>query len=208
MIKIIQIFAALLLKILVISDHSGSSFLPSSSVFTLLVAGNNSWFTILPKSYHKIANFWQVKIHKLVCKHDSASSYLAKYEVCPKITQPNFEKSATHLSFVVILQNHLLFAGGFFFPLMTCLIFFGAAFSAKYVTKIEKQEYPWYNNGTWQIVIGEVRRMKCALAAVGFINGDIKYNKATIMDTLRKCAGKADVSLEKPFCKDFTVSIL
>ena len=50
--------------------------------------------------------------------------------------------------------------------------------------------------------------MKCALAAVGFINGDIKYNKATIMDTLRKCAGKADVSLEKPFCKDFTVSIL
>lgn len=37
--------------------------------------------------------------------------------------------------------------------------------------------------------------MKCALAAVGFINGDIKYNKATMMDTLRKCAGKADVVL-------------
>lgn len=35
--------------------------------------------------------------------------------------------------------------------------------------------------------------MKCALAAVGFINEDIKYNKAAIVDTIKKCAGKADV---------------
>ena len=35
--------------------------------------------------------------------------------------------------------------------------------------------------------------MKCALAAVGFINEDIEYNKAVLADTLRKCAGRADV---------------
>lgn len=35
--------------------------------------------------------------------------------------------------------------------------------------------------------------MKCALAAVGFINGDIAYNKAVLADALGKCAGKADV---------------
>ena len=35
--------------------------------------------------------------------------------------------------------------------------------------------------------------MKCALAAVGFINENIEYNKAILADTLRKCAGKADV---------------
>ena len=34
--------------------------------------------------------------------------------------------------------------------------------------------------------------MKCALAAAGFINGDIEYNKAVLADTLGKCAGKAD----------------
>lgn len=34
--------------------------------------------------------------------------------------------------------------------------------------------------------------MKYALAAVGFINGDIGHNKAVIADTLEKCAGKAD----------------
>lgn len=34
--------------------------------------------------------------------------------------------------------------------------------------------------------------MKYALAAVGFIDGDIDRNKATISDTLEKCAGKAD----------------
>ena len=34
--------------------------------------------------------------------------------------------------------------------------------------------------------------MKCALAATGFINGDIEYNKAVLADTLGKCAGKAD----------------
>ena len=36
-------------------------------------------------------------------------------------------------------------------------------------------------------------RVKCALAAVGFINGDLAYNKAILADTLRKCAGRADV---------------
>ena len=35
--------------------------------------------------------------------------------------------------------------------------------------------------------------MKYALAAVGFINEDIEYNKAVLADTLRKCAGRADV---------------
>lgn len=39
----------------------------------------------------------------------------------------------------------------------------------------------------------EVIRMKCALAVVGFINEDIEYNKAVLADTLRKCAGRADV---------------
>ena len=37
--------------------------------------------------------------------------------------------------------------------------------------------------------------MKCALAAVGFINGDVAHNKAILADTLRQCAGKADVVL-------------
>lgn len=35
--------------------------------------------------------------------------------------------------------------------------------------------------------------MKCALAAVGFMNGNIAYNKTVLADTLRKCAGKADI---------------
>ena len=35
--------------------------------------------------------------------------------------------------------------------------------------------------------------MKCALAVVGFINEDIEHNKAVLADTLRKCAGRADV---------------
>ena len=35
--------------------------------------------------------------------------------------------------------------------------------------------------------------MKYALAAVGFINEDIEYNKAVLAGTLRKCAGRADV---------------
>lgn len=37
--------------------------------------------------------------------------------------------------------------------------------------------------------------MKCALASVGFINGDIEYNKAVLANTLGKCAGKADAVL-------------
>ena len=35
--------------------------------------------------------------------------------------------------------------------------------------------------------------MKCALAAIGFMNGDIAYNKAVLVNTLRKRAGRADV---------------
>ena len=35
--------------------------------------------------------------------------------------------------------------------------------------------------------------MKCALAAVGFINENILYNKKVIMDTMRKYAGEADI---------------
>ena len=42
--------------------------------------------------------------------------------------------------------------------------------------------------GFWEMV-----KMKCALAAVGFINENIAHNKAVLADTLRKCAGKADV---------------
>ena len=37
--------------------------------------------------------------------------------------------------------------------------------------------------------------MKCALAAVGFLNGNIEYNKKVLADTLEKCAGKAEVVL-------------
>ena len=35
--------------------------------------------------------------------------------------------------------------------------------------------------------------MKCALAAIGFINEDIDHNKAVMIDALMKCAGKADI---------------
>lgn len=41
----------------------------------------------------------------------------------------------------------------------------------------------------------EVIRMKCALAAVGSIDEDVGYNKAVLVDTLRKYAGKTDVVL-------------
>ena len=34
--------------------------------------------------------------------------------------------------------------------------------------------------------------MKCVLAAVGSVNGDIGYNQAVMADTLKKCAGRAD----------------
>ena len=37
--------------------------------------------------------------------------------------------------------------------------------------------------------------MKCALAAVGFINENITYNKKVITDTMIKYAGKADIIL-------------
>ena len=36
-------------------------------------------------------------------------------------------------------------------------------------------------------------KMRCALAAVGFINGAVEYNKSVLADALEKCAGRADV---------------
>ena len=35
--------------------------------------------------------------------------------------------------------------------------------------------------------------MKCALASMGFINGDLQYNKKVIIDTLIACSSKADI---------------
>ncbi|HBF15688.1 MAG TPA: carbon-nitrogen hydrolase family protein [Clostridiales bacterium] len=37
--------------------------------------------------------------------------------------------------------------------------------------------------------------MKCALAALGFVDEDIAYNKAVLAKTLEQCAGKVDVVL-------------
>lgn len=37
--------------------------------------------------------------------------------------------------------------------------------------------------------------MKCALAAVGFLNGDVQHNQHVIIDTLQSCSGRADVVL-------------
>ena len=37
--------------------------------------------------------------------------------------------------------------------------------------------------------------MRCALAAVGFLNDDISYNRKIIEDTLRVCSGKADLRI-------------
>lgn len=34
--------------------------------------------------------------------------------------------------------------------------------------------------------------MKCALAAIGFIDGNVGHNKAVIAETVKKCAGKTD----------------
>ena len=37
--------------------------------------------------------------------------------------------------------------------------------------------------------------MKCALAAVGFFNENMQYNQRVMIDTMKNCAGKADVVL-------------
>lgn len=37
--------------------------------------------------------------------------------------------------------------------------------------------------------------MRCALAALGFINGDIAHNQKILMDTLKVCASQADLIL-------------
>ena len=53
--------------------------------------------------------------------------------------------------------------------------------------------------------------MKCALAAMGFIDGDIQYNKSVIIDTMKKCSDTADVVifgeafLQGFYCADFNV---
>lgn len=35
--------------------------------------------------------------------------------------------------------------------------------------------------------------MRCALASMGFINGDVQYNKNVIIDTMMKCSAEADI---------------
>ena len=35
--------------------------------------------------------------------------------------------------------------------------------------------------------------MNCALAAVGFIDGNLAYNQAVIIDAIKSCVGKADI---------------
>lgn len=35
--------------------------------------------------------------------------------------------------------------------------------------------------------------MRCALAAKGFINGNVQHNKNVMLDTLRACSGRADI---------------
>ena len=35
--------------------------------------------------------------------------------------------------------------------------------------------------------------MKCVLAAMGFINEDIRHNKNVILDTMKRYSGRADI---------------
>ena len=37
--------------------------------------------------------------------------------------------------------------------------------------------------------------MKCALAAVGFLNGDVQHNQRVILNVMKGCSGRADVVL-------------
>ena len=39
------------------------------------------------------------------------------------------------------------------------------------------------------------KRMKCALAAVGFLNGDVQHNQRVMMHVMKGCSGRADVVL-------------
>ena len=39
------------------------------------------------------------------------------------------------------------------------------------------------------------KRMKCALAAVGFLNGDVQHNQRVILNVMKGCSGRADVVL-------------
>ena len=53
--------------------------------------------------------------------------------------------------------------------------------------------------------------MKCALAAMGFIDGDIQYNKSVIIDTMKNYSDTADIVifgeafLQGFYCADFNV---
>ena len=53
--------------------------------------------------------------------------------------------------------------------------------------------------------------MKCALAAMGFIDGDIQYNKSVIIDIMKKYSDTADIVifgeafLQGFYCADFNV---
>ena len=53
--------------------------------------------------------------------------------------------------------------------------------------------------------------MKCALAAMGFIDGDLQYNKRVIIDTMKKYSDTADIVifgeafLQGFYCADFNV---
>ena len=39
------------------------------------------------------------------------------------------------------------------------------------------------------------KRMKCALAAVGFLNGDVQHNQRVMKHVMKGCSGRADVVL-------------
>ena len=53
--------------------------------------------------------------------------------------------------------------------------------------------------------------MKCALAALGFIDGDLQHNKRVIIDTMKKYSDTADIVifgeafLQGFYCADFNV---
>lgn len=56
--------------------------------------------------------------------------------------------------------------------------------------------------------------MKCALAAMGFIDGDIQHNKRVIIDTMKKYSDTADIVifgeafLQGFYCADLMWSMM
>ena len=50
--------------------------------------------------------------------------------------------------------------------------------------------------------------MKCALAAMGFIDGDLQHNKRVIIDTMKNYSDTADIVIfGEAFLQGFTVRI-